>query len=144
MARGLESIGGGRLASALGDGITAGGPPAPAPVPQIDLGALEALKSGERDSRKSSARDSLKANPSQVLYHDSTQHCEGCEYFEAPSGCEKVSGAIDAGGWCVLYTQGGEADEELAEGPEDSSGEEAAERGTGAAGAAGGGAGGIA
>lgn len=31
--------------------------------------------------------------------------CGHCEYFEAPSSCEKVAGKIDANGCCNLYSK---------------------------------------
>lgn len=30
-------------------------------------------------------------------------HCATCKFFQAPSSCNYVDGAITPSGWCVLY-----------------------------------------
>jgi hypothetical protein len=32
-----------------------------------------------------------------------TQRCDGCNNFQAPSGCKLVDGEISAQGWCSLF-----------------------------------------
>jgi hypothetical protein len=43
-----------------------------------------------------------------VAYQDTpkdTQRCDSCTYFEPPSSCKVVEGAISPAGWCQLYAK---------------------------------------
>ena len=49
-----------------------------------------------------------KAAKGAVKYQDSPkdgQKCSDCAFFQAPSSCSVVEGAISPNGWCVTYNK---------------------------------------
>jgi len=49
-----------------------------------------------------------KQTKEQTKYQDSPkdgQKCADCVFFQAPSACTVIDGAVSANGWCTLYTK---------------------------------------
>jgi hypothetical protein len=52
------------------------------------------------------AAASAKVSPQTVNYQpkpNGNARCGTCAFFEAPSGCKFVQGAVTPAGWCMLY-----------------------------------------
>jgi len=62
-------------------------------------GAILGLGSTANASTAKVAKQTVSYQPSPK----GPAHCAVCTYFQAPSGCNLVSGPISPSGWCVLF-----------------------------------------
>ncbi len=70
------------------------------------LGAIGAMSV----AGAASAQVAKKAAQTSVKYQQSPKdgkHCAQCQHFIAPSSCKVVDGAINANGYCILFSKKG-------------------------------------
>jgi hypothetical protein len=68
------------------------------------LGALGAMGLASRADAQVAKKAAQKAVMYQATPKDG-KRCDGCQHFQAPSGCRIVDGEIAAGGYCILFAK---------------------------------------